>query len=400
MVTTLSNYLDTRYRTHTTEAYDGVVRVAIGGYYGTGAMLYDGKAILTAAHLFEGVGQSVANVYFETSQLNVTLSATSTLIHPNYDPTNGNNDLALIWLTEDAPISAERYTLYREVDEIYQTFQMVGYGIPGNGTSGSLESYSGEYVRLMTYNRFDTEASALKGVLGNTMAWTPLYGTQLMADFDNGTTAKDALGQFLGINDTGEGTMEGIISSGDSGGPAFIDGKIAGIASYVSSLSTSSYHPDSDNVANSTFGEIAAWQRISSYQQWIDTALRAKYTDAPTVASEVQKSFQEGQHGVTNTYFLVEYLGTRENANTWISVDYATRNGTAYEGEDYLGVSGTLVLYPGENHAVILVEIVADTIEEEDEIFYLDVFNPVGGTFGEGIVTLTAMRTILNDDFF
>lgn len=400
MVTTLSNYLDTRYRTNTTEAYDGVVRVAIGGYYGTGVVLYDGKAILTAAHLLEGLGASVANVYFETSQVNVTLTATSTLIHPSYDPTNGNNDLALIWLTEDAPISAERYTLYRKTDEVFKTFQMVGYGIPGNGTSGSLESYSGEYVRLMTYNSFDAEASALKSVLGSTMAWTPTPGTQLIADFDNGTVAKDALGQFLGVNDIGEGVMEGIISSGDSGGPAFIDGKIAGIASYVSSLSTSSYHPDSDNMANSTFGEIAAWQRISSYQQWIDTALRAKYTDAPTVASEVQKSFQEGQRGTTNTYFLVEFLGVRENADTWISVDYATRNGTAYEGEDYLGVSGTLVLYPEENHAVILVEIIADTIQEEDETFYLDIFNPLGGTFGEGVVTLSAMRTILNDDFF
>jgi hypothetical protein len=32
------------------------------------------------------------------------------------------------------------------------------------------------------------------------------------------------------------------------------------------------------------------------------------------------------------------------------------------------------------------------------EYFYLDIFNPVGGSFGEGVVKLTAVRTIIDDD--
>lgn len=400
MVTTLQNYLDSRYRAQVTEAYDGVVRVAIGGYYGSGVLLYDGQAILTAAHLFEGLSETIANVYFETPQGDFTLKSTSTLTHPSYDPINGNNDLALVWLVSDIPIYAKRYTLYRQSDEVSKTFQMIGYGIPGDGSTGSLDSYNEAYIRLMTHNSFDAEASVLKTSLGNTMAWTPTKNSQLLADFDDGTVAKDALGQFLGVYDTGEGDMEGIISSGDSGGPALIDEKIAGIASYVTSLSTSYYHPDSDSEANSTFGEIAAWQRVSYYQEWIDTALRTHYSDTPTKASEVQKSFQEGQSGITSAYFLVEFLGVRKNIDTWVSVDYTTRDGSALEGEDYVGTSGTLVLYPNENHAVIHVEIIADTIKESDETFFLDIFNPIGGTFGEGVVTLSAMRTILNDDLF
>lgn len=35
---------------------------------------------------------------------------------------------------------------------------------------------------------------------------------------------------------------------------------------------------------------------------------------------------------------------------------------------------------------------------DPDEVFYLDVTHPVGGSLGPGVVTLTAMRTILNDD--
>jgi len=67
-------------------------------------------------------------------------------------------------------------------------------------------------------------------------------------------------------------------------------------------------------------------------------------------------------------------------------------------GSDYIAVSGKLNLYPGENQAVIPVEIVGDTVPEPSETFYLDVFNPVGGSFGEGVVKLTAVRTILYDD--
>ncbi len=222
MVTTLPNYLDSRYRAQAIEAYDGVVRVAIGGYYGSGVLLYDGQAILTAAHLFEGLSETIANVYFETPQGDFTLKSTSTLIHPSYDPINGNNDLALVWLASDIPIQAKRYALYRQSDEVSKTFQIVGYGIPGDGSTGSLDNYNEAYVRLMTHNSFDAEASALKTSLGNTMAWTPTKNSQLLADFDNGTVAKDALGQFLDVYDIGEGDMEGIISSGDSGGPALI----------------------------------------------------------------------------------------------------------------------------------------------------------------------------------
>ena len=95
---------------------------------------------------------------------------------------------------------------------------------------------------------------------------------------------------------------------------------------------------------------------------------------------------------------IFQFTGTRPDASQWLSVDYTTRNGTAQAGSDYLATSGKLVLYPGESQAVIDVEILGDTLPEPDETFYLDVNNPVGGSFGLGIVQLTAMRTIANDD--
>jgi len=159
-------------------------------------------------------------------------------------------------------------------------------------------------------------------------------------------------------------------------------------------------HPDIDNKLDSSFGEIASWQRVSAYQQVIDQAVRANYPDAPTRPEDVKQTVVEGNSGTTNAYFLLQFTGMRSDPNQLLSVDYATRDGTAKAGQDYIAVHGTLVIYPNENQAVIAVEIIGDKIPEPDETFYLDVTHPVGGSFGEGVIMLTGMRTIVNDDAF
>lgn len=396
MVTTTAHYTDSRYRTYPGDGYDGVVRVSYGGYYATGSLLFDGRAILTAAHLFEGRTGS-ASVSFDTRGGTQTLGATQVLRHPGYDA-QGNNDLAIVWLSGPAPTAAPRYDLFRDGNEIGQVFTLVGYGRTGAGSTGASGSEGGSPVRLQAANRFDADAAALKSYLGSVMGWTPLAGTQLIADFDSGTPANDALGRLIGRDDLGQGGNEGLIAQGDSGGPAFLGGRIAGVASYTASLSWGSIAPDVDTYTNSSFGEIAAWQRVSHYQQWIDQGLRAQYPQAPTRPQEVVKEVAEGHSGTHYAYFLLQFTGMRSDPDQVLSVDYATRDGTASAGNDYLAVSGTLRLYPGENQAVIPVEIIGDTTPEPVEDFYLDVFNPVGGSFGAGVAQLTAVRTILDDE--
>lgn len=399
MVTTAAAHTDERYRAATGLGFDGVVRVSYNGYYGTGALLYDGQAILTAAHLF-GSGSGAATIYFATTDGTVTLRSTDIIIHPAYDASHNNNDLALVWLNGPAPIAAERYTLYRSDDSVGKVFSMVGYGLPGTGSSGSDSSSALSMARLKAKNTFDGDGAKLTEELHRQISWTPLAGSQLLADFDSGNAGNDAIGALLGIEGQGVGADEGLISPGDSGGPAFIDGQLAGVASYTASLSSSSQHPDIDSTPNSSFGEIGAWQNISFYQQWIDQTVRAHSDKAPQTASEVQKAVVEGNSGTGLAFFLLEFTGVRKTALEILSVDYATRNGTATSGQDYLATSGTLKLYPGETQAVIAVEIIGDTIREQDETLFLDVFNPVGGSFGEGIVQLTAVRTIIDDDYW
>lgn len=398
MVTTAGLYTDSRYRAGVGEGYDGVVRVTAGGYYGTGALLFDGRVLLTVAHLLADRNGAEVTVHFETAAGSTSRTVSNVLLHPQYQSSSGNNDLALLWLPTAAPQAADRYALYRDGDELGQVMTLAGYGVPGTGASGVVEDYQGPYLRLQAENRFEAEGAELKAIMGSLMSWSPLAGSQLVADFDNGQSSRDALGQLMGIVDYGQGLDEGMITPGDSGGPAFIDGRIAGIAAYVASLYHNGFSPDPDLEANGTFGELGFWQRVSHYQQWIDQSMRAAWTDAPLSPEEVQFEILEGDSGAVFAYFLVQFHGIRLDPEQWLSVDFTTRDGTARAGEDYIAHSGTLMLYPDETQAVIPVEIIGDTTPEPDETFYLDIFNPVGGSFPNGQVILSAVRTIVDDD--
>ncbi len=376
--------------------FDGVVEIFANGYAGTGALLPTGRHVLTAAHVVEqdGVIASTIQVYVDGPAGTVSIPVKKVTLHPHYDYTNENHDLAIIELTSAAPSWAERYPIYREADEIGTTFTFVGYGIPGTGLSGTL--HSGGPDKLWCRNRFDADMAAFVPL--GLLAWKPQPGVQLGADMDNGSPQRDAFGQLLNIPDLGLGSAEGMITPGDSGGPAFIHGKIAGVASYGTSLFWGDIHPDPDGIINATFGEIGGWQRVSAEQEWIDRTLRAALKNAPSHPQEVVKAVPEGNSGTSLVYFLVQFLGTRETPTSWVSVDFATRDGTATAGEDYIPTAGRLVLYPGESSAVIPVEIIGDTLPEGPETVYLDIFNPVGGSFGPSVQVLSAARTILDDD--
>ena len=397
MVTTNAYTLDGRYRTNPGEGFDGVVRISYSGQSASGTLLFDGRAVLTAAHLFEG-RSGTATVNFDTRSGAQSLSSAKILAHPSYD-SQSNHDLALVWLSTPAPSTADRYGLYRDSNEIGRAFTLVGFGKTGTGQTGITSNESSPPIRLKAENQFDADAASLKAELGGGMSWTPAPGKQLVADFDNGISANDALGRLLGLNDFGRGALEGLVAQGDSGGPALIGNQIAGVASYTTSLSKGAIRPDIDSIlTNSSFGEIGAWQRVSAYQQWIDQSLRAQYLDAPTRPDQVQKIVSEADAGTSLAYFLVQFNGSRQQADATISVDYATRDGSALSGSDFIATRGRLNLYPGEQHAAIAVEIIGDRIAEPTEFFYLDIFNPNGGAFAPGVLQLTAVRTILDQD--
>ncbi|MCL7931571.1 Calx-beta domain-containing protein [Halomonas llamarensis] len=394
MVTVTQN--PDRYRVMPGEGYDGVVQVSVGGFYGSGVLLNGGRAVLTSAHVLDGA--DAVTVRMDTPAGRLNISASQYALHPFYDEASSNSDLALVWLEEPAPVSAERSALYRYGGEVGSDISLVGYGLPGDGLTGYEDSGSVLPAKRLAENRVDTTGDALKDALGRGIAWDPLPGSQLIIDFDNGSSENDAFGVLMGLHDLGRGASEGLIAPGDSGGPAFIEDNVAGVATYTATLSRNGQSPDVNDTQDGSFGEIASFQRVSYYQQWIDRSLRVADTDAPTRPEDVDTTIREGDDDTSLVYFLLEFHGERDAPDQWLTVDYATRDGTAAAEEDYIAVTDTLILYPGETQAAIAVEVIGDEIPEPDETFHLDVFNPVGGSFGEGVAQLTAVRTIIDDD--
>jgi hypothetical protein len=93
-------------------------------------------------------------------------------------------------------------------------------------------------------------------------------------------------------------------------------------------------------------------------------------------------SLVEGNSGQSNMLFTVTRSG---DLSTALAVTYATADGTATAGSDYVAQTGTLSFAPGATAATIAVPILGDTLHEPDETFTVTLTGIVGGgplTFG------------------
>jgi hypothetical protein len=101
----------------------------------------------------------------------------------------------------------------------------------------------------------------------------------------------------------------------------------------------------------------------------------------------------EGSNGVVQANFT---LTLAQAQSLPVSVNYATQDGTALAGEDYVATNGTVTFAPGDLVKVISVAVTADAPPEADEIFYLNLSNPVNGllTRTQAACTITEIRIV------
>jgi hypothetical protein len=101
-------------------------------------------------------------------------------------------------------------------------------------------------------------------------------------------------------------------------------------------------------------------------------------------------SIAEGDSGTKTLTFTVSRTGTAA-----FSVGYATANGTASAGSDYVAASGTLNFAQGQTTQTVSVTINGDTVVEPNETFFVNLAN---ATNGGAIVDGQGLGTITNDD--
>ncbi len=261
--------------------YSGVVELDLsGGDVCTGTLLTSGRHILTAAHCFETTEHTgrptltpnarKVTAIFHLRKDTAAFPVEAIFVYPEWQNLESSNgDLAIVQLFEQAPEEAQRYELYRGDDEVGQVFTRVGFGSQSTGQRGEVALDKDDLTPVMRFgqNQYD----ALGEVFNEPDTAPESYvepGQQLVYDFDSGKAENDAFGAEFGWPNLGLGDREIGSSRGDSGGPAFIDGKIAGISS-------TGLSPDQENIDvtwpnDTSFGEYFFDTRVSAFTGYID----------------------------------------------------------------------------------------------------------------------------------
>lgn len=103
----------------------------------------------------------------------------------------------------------------------------------------------------------------------------------------------------------------------------------------------------------------------------------------------------EGDAGTTNAVFAIQL---DRPAGYFISITYATSNGTAVAGSDFIATNGSVGIQSGATSGAVVVRVRGNTVNEPDESFSVRLAlgrdNGNGGT----LVRTQAVCTILNDD--
>jgi hypothetical protein len=97
----------------------------------------------------------------------------------------------------------------------------------------------------------------------------------------------------------------------------------------------------------------------------------------------------------TGTTVATLVISVSEPSPVAISVGFATLDGSAVAGLDYVGAAGTLIIPPLATSYDLGVDVVGDLTDEPDETFSVELSSPVGATLGD---PATAVVTIFDND--
>jgi CSLREA domain-containing protein len=113
--------------------------------------------------------------------------------------------------------------------------------------------------------------------------------------------------------------------------------------------------------------------------------------DAAPAFSIDDVTMNEGNGGPTAFTFTVTKSGTTALES---SIALSVADGTATQGSDHNGFSGLLTFLPNEVSKTAIIVVNGDTVYENDETFFVNLFGPSNATIGDG----QGLGTIINDD--
>src|SRR5262249_7314929 len=143
---------------------------------------------------------------------------------------------------------------------------------------------------------------------------------------------------------------------------------------------------------NGLIDELAVYDRALSANevQAIYSAGSAGKIKAPTYIAADFPEVTEGPAGTTPVTFTIQRVG---NLSGQAVVNWATADGTATAGSDYVAASGQVVFADGESQKTVTVTVNGDSTPEANETFQLTL-----STTASGYAVGTGWATIVDDD--
>ena len=128
-------------------------------------------------------------------------------------------------------------------------------------------------------------------------------------------------------------------------------------------------------MTKSTYASIPLPRRISLVVicklLLLTTSIAVEAQQSPTISVH-DVVVAEGNSGTTQASFVV---GLSASSSQSVSCSFATADGTATAGSDYIATSGTLTFAPGEVEKPVVVLVNGDTVDEVQETFFLNISN-------------------------
>jgi hypothetical protein len=263
----------------------------------SGGGVKDAGLVSTKAYFFKGDPNE--RTPFQTG--GVEIDVTGYFVHPDYTgEVIDQNDIAILRLASSAPKEFERYALYTS-DIKGEQFNVAGYGTRSTvgGAEGNTGAAAGRTGFLREGDNIYDYAwgdSLFEGFFTDVIDGENFFGTadiefSYISDFDNGLAAQSQatrIANALGLgpigtdnfNDLGLGAREVGIAGGDSGGPGFVDGKLASINSY--GLTFGPAFGDFGGGLNSGWGEFSGYVPVFIHTDFIAGALTAAVPEPGT----------------------------------------------------------------------------------------------------------------------
>ena len=117
----------------------------------------------------------------------------------------------------------------------------------------------------------------------------------------------------------------------------------------------------------------------------------ALFRPAARLYAEEAVSVNEGNTGVTDLAIQLRLVTSRSDTFT---IAFATSNGTASAGNDYLATNGTMIFGPGQTNQTLHFGIIGDNMDEANETFIVNLTTMDGLT----LMSTRSRVSIIDDD--